>query len=64
MPVWKIRPEEVKEISSRNFGEIAQVVTRYVDFIDKFIGDAVMWLSLVSQRPTKSIRYGSRIEAH
>jgi len=38
----KLDPEEVKEIMSRIFGEIAQVVTRYEGFIEKFIGDAVV----------------------
>ena len=38
----KIDPEEVKEIMSRIFGEIAQVVTKYEGFIEKFVGDAVM----------------------
>ncbi len=37
-------PEEVKEIMSRIFGEIAQVVTKYEGFIEKFVGDAVMAL--------------------
>jgi class 3 adenylate cyclase/tetratricopeptide (TPR) repeat protein len=40
----KLDPEEVKEIMSRIFGEIAQVVTKYEGFIEKFIGDAVMAL--------------------
>jgi class 3 adenylate cyclase/tetratricopeptide (TPR) repeat protein len=40
----KLDPEEVKEIMSRIFGEIAQVVTEYEGFIEKFIGDAVMAL--------------------
>jgi class 3 adenylate cyclase/tetratricopeptide (TPR) repeat protein len=40
----KLDPEEVKEIMSRIFGEIAQVVTRYEGFIEKFVGDAVMAL--------------------
>ena len=38
----KLDPEEVKEIMSRVFGEIAQVVTKYEGFIEKFIGDAVV----------------------
>jgi class 3 adenylate cyclase/tetratricopeptide (TPR) repeat protein len=38
----KLDPEEVKEIISRIFGEIVQVVTKYEGFIEKFIGDAVM----------------------
>jgi len=37
-------PEEVKEIMSRIFGEVAQVVARYEGFIEKFVGDAVMAL--------------------
>ncbi|UCF84870.1 MAG: AAA family ATPase [Desulfobacteraceae bacterium] len=40
----KLDPEEVKEIMSRIFGEIAQVVTKYEGFIEKFVGDAVMAL--------------------
>ena len=40
----KLDPEEVKETMSRIFGEIAQVVTSYEGFIEKFIGDAVMAL--------------------
>lgn len=40
----KMDPEEVKEIMSRIFGEIAQIVTKYEGFIDKIIGDAVMVL--------------------
>jgi class 3 adenylate cyclase/tetratricopeptide (TPR) repeat protein len=40
----KLDPEELKEIMSRIFGEIAQVVIKYEGFIEKFIGDAVMAL--------------------
>jgi class 3 adenylate cyclase/tetratricopeptide (TPR) repeat protein len=40
----KLDPEKVKEIMSRIFGEIAQVVAKYEGFIEKFIGDAVMAL--------------------
>jgi predicted ATPase/class 3 adenylate cyclase len=38
----RLDPEDVKEIISRIFGEIAQVVTKYGGFIERFIGDAVM----------------------
>ena len=38
----KLDPEEVKEIMSRIFGEIAQVIAKYEGFIERFIGDAVM----------------------
>jgi class 3 adenylate cyclase/tetratricopeptide (TPR) repeat protein len=40
----KLDPEELKDIMSRIFGEIAQVVTKYEGFIEKFIGDAVVAL--------------------
>jgi len=40
----RLDPEEVKEIMSWIFGEIAQVVTQYEGFIEKFVGDAVMML--------------------
>jgi class 3 adenylate cyclase/tetratricopeptide (TPR) repeat protein len=40
----RLDPEEVKEIMSRIFGEIAQVVAKYEGFIEKFVGDAVMAL--------------------
>jgi len=38
----KLDPEEVKEIMSRIFGEVAKAVTQYEGFIEKFIGDAVV----------------------
>jgi class 3 adenylate cyclase len=38
----KLDPEEVKEITSRIFGEISQIVIKYDGFIEKFIGDAIM----------------------
>jgi len=38
----KLDPEEVKEITSRIFGEVAQVIAKYEGFIEKFIGDAVL----------------------
>jgi class 3 adenylate cyclase len=40
----KLDPEEVKEIMSRIFGEIAQVVAKYEGFVEKFFADAVMAL--------------------
>ncbi len=40
----RLDPEEVKEIMSQIFGEIAQVVTKYEGFIEKFFGDEVMVL--------------------
>ncbi len=38
----RLDPEEVKEIMSRVFGEIAQVITKYEGFIERFVGDAVL----------------------
>lgn len=40
----KLDPEEVKEITSRIFGNISEVIGKYQGFIEKFIGDAVMAL--------------------
>jgi class 3 adenylate cyclase/tetratricopeptide (TPR) repeat protein len=40
----RLDPEEVKEIMSQIFGEIAQIVARYEGFIERFVGDAVMAL--------------------
>lgn len=40
----KLDPEEVKDITVRIFGGIAQVVVKYEGFIERFIGDAVMAL--------------------
>ena len=40
----RLDPEDVKEVMSRIFGEIAQVVTKYEGVIEKFIGDAAMAL--------------------
>ena len=38
----RLDPEELKEITSRIFEEIAQIITKYEGFVEKFIGDAVM----------------------
>ncbi|MGD9043289.1 MAG: adenylate/guanylate cyclase domain-containing protein [Desulfobacterales bacterium] len=40
----KLDPEEVKEITSRIFGEISKIVADYDGFIEKYAGDAVMAL--------------------
>ena len=40
----KLDPEEVKEITSRIFGEISKIVAKYDGFIEKYAGDAVMAL--------------------
>ena len=62
----KLDPEEIKEIMSRIFGEIAQVITKYGGFIDKFIGDAVMAIFGIPKAheddPVRAIR--AAIEIH
>ncbi|MBW1786569.1 MAG: AAA family ATPase [Deltaproteobacteria bacterium] len=40
----RLDPEEVKDIMSRIFGEIARIVAGYEGFIERFLGDAVMVL--------------------
>lgn len=40
----KLDPEEVKEITSRIFGQISKIVANYDGFIEKYAGDAVMAL--------------------
>src|SRR3989304_5262202 len=40
----RLDPEEVREIMTRIFGEVAQIVAKYEGYIDKFMGDAVMVL--------------------
>ena len=61
----KLDPEEVKEIMSRIFGEIAQVVTKYEGFVEKFVGDAVMALFGVPKAheddPVRAIRVAREI---
>jgi class 3 adenylate cyclase/tetratricopeptide (TPR) repeat protein len=61
----KLDPEEVKEIMSRIFGEIAQVVTKYEGFVEKFVGDAVMALFGVPKAheddPIRAIRAAREI---
>ncbi len=45
----KLDPEEVKEITSRLFGEISKIVANYEGFIEKYAGDAVMAIFGVPQ---------------
>jgi hypothetical protein len=67
----KLDPEEVKEITSRIFGEISKIVANYDGFIEKYAGDAVMVIfgvprptrmirSELSKRPEKSINWWMR----
>ncbi len=61
----KLDPEEVKEITSRIFGEISQVVANYEGCIEKFVGDAVMALFGVPEahedEPVRAIRAAREI---
>jgi class 3 adenylate cyclase/tetratricopeptide (TPR) repeat protein len=45
----KLDPEEVREITSRIFGEIAKIVDRYEGFVEKYIGDAIVALFGIPQ---------------
>ena len=45
----KLDPEEVKEITSRIFGEVSKIVAKYDGFIEKYAGDAVMAIFGVPQ---------------
>jgi class 3 adenylate cyclase/tetratricopeptide (TPR) repeat protein len=45
----KLDPEEVKEITSRIFGEVSKIVANYDGFIEKYAGDAVMVIFGVPQ---------------
>ncbi len=38
----KLDPEEVKEITSKIFGETAKIILKYEGFVEKYIGDAVV----------------------
>ena len=35
-------PEDVKEITSRIFAQISNIIAKYEGFVEKFVGDAVM----------------------
>ncbi|MBF8258483.1 MAG: hypothetical protein HW377_857 [Actinobacteria bacterium] len=63
----RLDPEDVKEVMSRIFGEIAQVVTKYEGFIEKFIGDAAMALFGVPKAheddPVRAIKAAMEIHA-
>jgi len=38
----QLDPEEVKEITSKIFGEVAKIIDKYEGIVEKYIGDAVM----------------------
>jgi class 3 adenylate cyclase len=61
----KLDPEEVKEITSRIFGEISKIVAKYDGFIEKYAGDAVMAIFGVPHSheddPIRAIKAGREI---
>ncbi len=63
----RLDPEEVKDFMSRIFGEIAQVITKYEGFIERFIGDAVMAIFGVPKTheddPIRAIKAAREIHA-
>ena len=61
----RLDPEEVKEITSRIFNEVSEIVAKYDGFIEKFIGDAIMALFGVPKAheddPVRAIRAAREI---
>lgn len=61
----KLDPEEVKEITSRLFGDISKIIHTYEGFVEKYIGDAVMALFGVPKAheddPIRAIRAAREI---
>lgn len=61
----RLDPEEVKEITSRIFGEVSLVISKYEGFVEKFVGDAVMALFGVPKAheddPIRAIRAAREI---
>jgi class 3 adenylate cyclase/tetratricopeptide (TPR) repeat protein len=61
----RLDPEEVKEITTRIFSAISQVISEYDGFVEKFVGDAVMALFGVPEAheddPIRAIRVAKRI---
>ena len=61
----KLDPEEVKEITTRLFGDISKIIQTYEGFVEKYIGDAVMALFGMPQAheddPIRAIRVARKI---
>jgi class 3 adenylate cyclase/tetratricopeptide (TPR) repeat protein len=63
----KLDPEEVKELTSRIFGEISKIVGRFGGFIEKYAGDAVMAIFGVPEAheddPIRAVKAAQEIHA-
>lgn len=63
----RLDPEDVKDLMSRIFGEITQVIAKYEGFIERFIGDAVMAVFGVPKKheddPIRAIKAAREIHA-
>jgi class 3 adenylate cyclase/tetratricopeptide (TPR) repeat protein len=61
----KLDPEDVKDITSRIFGEVSKIVATYDGFIEKYAGDAVMAIFGVPHSheddPIRAIKAGREI---
>jgi len=61
----RLDPEEVKSITTRIFGEVAQVIHKYEGFVEKYAGDAVMAIFGVPKAheddPVRAIRASREI---
>lgn len=61
----KLDPEEVKEITTRIFGQAARIIDAYAGFVEKYAGDAVMALFGVPKAheddPVRAIRAAREI---
>ena len=63
----KLDPEDVKEVMSKIFGEITEIIKKYDGFLEKFIGDAVMAVFGIPKAheddPVRAIRAAIEIRA-
>lgn len=64
----KLDPEEVKEITSRIFRKISEIVGKYDGFIEKYAGDAVMAIFGVPKAheddPIRAVKAAREIHEH
>ncbi|MCF8146908.1 MAG: AAA family ATPase [Deltaproteobacteria bacterium] len=61
----RLDPEDVKEITTRIFGEAAKIIDKYAGFVEKYAGDAIMALFGVPEAheddPIRAIRAAREI---